>query len=649
MNWIEPVVNQIRGQLNGNESSEEIARLLLVAGIPAELQAPLLEQLVPASTSPSETSAVETAFSGQPAPPTNPPPPAEPSTEPPAAAVPEFTPPPPTAVPPTAAPPGSAIPASSPPPAAAPPATAPLPPHDPPSVLASVAVEPSAREEGGAAGHSEPARTTGSARSAETTTTTRDPAGGQLPRLLVDWGTPPKVGHVVRPRFMLLCPGPWNREPRVHVQVDPHLDSHLDGDFAPIAPRGDGLWEFHAPFGMTTAGSDCRPGQYLLHVRIAFDGLEMADLSRFFTCTIRLDVASSSQAERTLEIDGDGQSIINLHGHDLQSFGRVVLRGGDAGILNLQSGLESGSAPEKPSDSLTHEYQLSIDQQRESRVIRALNRTHREPLDRAAFVLQDGRQILLLPRRRVTIGRQRTSDVVVRCLPRSRENDSISRKISRTHLTVRLEENGLQLADTSSTGVCLDSELLDGERILPLDEGRDPLEVEFGGRQPVPQILFAWRLQLFGNERLAGDAGDDKLRWNAVGEQPSRLWQLSTASGIDAARLKRASNLAGREDYVMLYRQACIGSSPDRCPVTIPGADVPPVAARLLYMGRTFWVENLGGPHSLKVDGADLPPQRIAPLTPGSQLQIGSTVLEFRRAAQLLLEEPSDSLGLTDA
>ena len=47
MNWIEPVVNQIRGQLNGNESSEEIARLLLVAGIPAELQAPLLEQLAP--------------------------------------------------------------------------------------------------------------------------------------------------------------------------------------------------------------------------------------------------------------------------------------------------------------------------------------------------------------------------------------------------------------------------------------------------------------------------------------------------------------------------------------------------------------------------------------------------------------------------
>lgn len=473
----------------------------------------------------------------------------------------------------------------------------------------------------------------------------QDDAPAGFPRLLVDWGVAPRVGHQLRPRCILVCPAGWDVRPCVEVAIDPLLDNHLATGPVELTADGDGLWEFHAPFSMTTRNDNCRPGQYLVQVRVAFRGLQASRRARYFTCTIRLDVADSSQSERTLEIDGDGQSIINLHGQDLQSFGRVVLRGGESGIVNLQGPLDSGTgaSPEPAATSLTHEYQLSVDEARESQVIGVMRRPRPIPMDRAVLVDQHGRQILLLPRRRVTLGRQRNSDIIIRCLPRNASHDRLSRKISRTHLVLTLEAEHLLLTDSSSRGVFLDGERLDGDRALDLDEGQDPLEFRFGGGGQPPAVLFGGRLQLFGNEAATGDPEGDTARWEAVGEQPSRLWQLAAASRIDTARIRRVTNLAGREEYVLLFRQACIGSSADRSAITVSGTDIPPVAARVLYMGRSFWLENLAAPEVLSLDGKHLPLRQLAPLLPGSLLEIGSARLQFGHAAQLMLEN-SDSM-----
>lgn len=460
------------------------------------------------------------------------------------------------------------------------------------------------------------------------------------PQLLVDWGMHPQVGHQSRPCFMVLAPAYSGARLNVELQIDDALDFPEASSDVRVLSLGEGQWEFHVSFGLTTNGSNCRPGQYLIQVRAVFDDLTDTALPRYFQSTIRLNIGESGGAGPTLEIEGDGQSIVNLHGQDLRSFGRVVLRGNDAGIINLQGANDSHSPldhEQDQSNSVTFEYELKVDLERQAGLPTAAAGFHRQRLETASLIFEDGRRILLLPKKRVTLGRNRDNDIVIRWLPRSADNDALSRNISRTHLILTLSEDGLLLTDDSKSGTALDFDPIDGDRLMTLEEGDDPLDLELGITQRLRLDPFLGQLQLFGSELNSAEAptlDGDRTYCAAVGETVSRLLRLSHDSRIDAVRLQRVNNLADREEYVCLYRQALIGASHDRCAVTLSDSESPAVAARIVYIGRTFWLESLCESDTVSMNDCPLKRLQLAPLSVGAKIAIGGTTFRFEMAEQ---------------
>ena len=112
------------------------------------------------------------------------------------------------------------------------------------------------------------------------------------PRLLVDWGDLPRVGHQVRPEFSLLCQQ-YSSRPDVQISVDRELDHDATDPLRRPQNEESGLWAFHVPFRMTTDAMDCRPGQYLIDVRVSFRDVQ-PELPRFFRCCIRLNVSDAN-------------------------------------------------------------------------------------------------------------------------------------------------------------------------------------------------------------------------------------------------------------------------------------------------------------------------------------------------------------------
>ena len=138
-----------------------------------------------------------------------------------------------------------------------------------------------------------------------------------FPRLLVDWGDLPRVGNQVRPEFSLLCPKYASR-PEIQIHVDADLDHDPNDALRRTQEDDPGLWTFHVPFKMQSDDMDCLPGQYLIDMELSFRDVPV-ELPRFYRCRIRLTVPNAADDQGgILEIDGDGQSLVNLQGYNLK-------------------------------------------------------------------------------------------------------------------------------------------------------------------------------------------------------------------------------------------------------------------------------------------------------------------------------------------
>jgi len=469
-----------------------------------------------------------------------------------------------------------------------------------------------------------------------------------LPGLLVDWGQElPGIGHQARPQFMLLCPDGYSQRPNVDVVVDHSLDSDRDAS-RDLQAESRGGWEFFVPFGLTTDGDDCRPGDYLLELKLRFPVLADRSLPRFFHCTIRLHIPSADESgERELVIDGDGQSIVNLCGQDLKSFGRVVLKGGDKALINLQQGATPDEEPaddtEVESPSITHSYQLKVDQGRAEQIpFRSTRFTSGQRLESAMLELGSQKRWLLLPKRKArwnwTFGRNRGNDVITRFLPRSQENDTKTAKLSRRHLELELTDEGLQFHDHSSSGVCLDSHPVGDGELLRKDDAGPAHILELG--DPLGSF-FGLDLYLFAQPDDPFQRSEQQIRntlcYEAL-DEPLRQLSHAEASQIDTVLLTRTDELEHQEAYVLLCQHASIGNSETFSSIAIDDDDIQKDHARILYAGRTFWLENrTGDPSLVQIDGDPLPPLELAPLSCKMELTFGSTTTVFDRAAQLHL------------
>lgn len=463
------------------------------------------------------------------------------------------------------------------------------------------------------------------------------------PRLLVDWGELPRVGHQVRPEFNLLCPGYENSRPEVRVVIDRQLDH--DDRPPRVQTEEPGLWSFQVPFRMTSDGLDCRPGQYVIEVDVSFREVP-AGLPRFFRCRIRLMVnAANSQEGGVLEIDGDGQSMVNLQGYNLKQFSKVILKGGGDSVINLQDAIGPpplGAVPAAPVErpATTFRYEFKVDSEKQSRLpVLASDSLKRAYLDKCGFFFEDGRRVLVWTRPRITFGRSRDNDVVIRFLPRSEANDGHSRNISRTHFIAELTPAGIELRDESTRGIEVNYRVVREREVIAPHYAGDVIRVELGVTGTVSQ-KFELDMALFGPHR--SDAHDDRLFWDElyaeiVGGRLSRLHRDAIAVKLDAMRYDRVTSLPHEESYVHLLREALIGGSPAQSAIVLRESG-PQAQARLWHIDRTFWLEPLPGGSTIRVDNEVVPPRHLLPLSPGMEIQFDRERTRFDHPTQWCLD-----------
>ncbi|MCA8989798.1 MAG: FHA domain-containing protein, partial [Planctomycetaceae bacterium] len=387
------------------------------------------------------------------------------------------------------------------------------------------------------------------------------------PRLLVDWGELPRVGYQVRSECTLICPGYEQCRPEVRVIIDRELD-HSDSSLRRVHAEEPGLWSFQIPFRMTSDQMDCRPGQYLIEVDLAFRDVP-ADLPRFYRCRIRLNVSDANATEGgVLEIDGDGQSMVNLQGYNLKQFSKVILKGGGDSVINLQDALggtfdASSHISEKPETAF--EYQLKVDTEKQLRLPVVANAAHKRAyLDACGLFFEDGRRTLLFARLRITLGRSRDNDIIIRFLPSSKQNDNYSRSISRTHCIAELIPEGIELQDESNRGIEVNYRIVQGRELIPATFAGDVVHLELGVTGSVPQ-KFELEMALFGpDKRFEREELEywDELYCEVIGGRMSRLHREALNVGLDAVRYDRITSLSGEESYVHLFREALLGGSP---------------------------------------------------------------------------------------
>lgn len=472
-------------------------------------------------------------------------------------------------------------------------------------------------------------------------TTVTNPLAPAIPHLVVDWGSEPQIGWHACPEFHLVCPRGYHSTPAVTVSVDSHLDQPTS---TPIRPTMEepGYWTFPVRFSLTTHGVDCRPGHYLIDVSLRFRGLEPG-APRFFRTRIRLNVTPPSPShEKTLEIDGDGYSIVNLQGRDLRSclrdFHRVVLRGGERAVINLQEGLNAVSSGENQDtgqsfspepDVVRHEYRLKIDHEREQNTPRmSAHVSQRQRTDAACLILPNGRRVLLLARTFVSLGRERTNDIVTRFLPRCETNDQLSTSISRQHARIELTARGLQVSDLgSSSGTSMNGACLDKPTTLT---ARTHAEISLA---TVSKVSTPFRLgvQLFPPANSPSDTAspeaDAELLDTLDAHEPA-LWSLARSSGIDAVRIERLNIPDEDEAYVLCFRQLILGNS-DQSAVRISHAGLRSEHARIIHADGSFWLQNLAPIGTTKVDDSLLQRLELVPLVAGMRLTLGDVALQF--------------------
>jgi hypothetical protein len=468
------------------------------------------------------------------------------------------------------------------------------------------------------------------------------PSSDFYPRLFVDWGDMPRVGVQCRPEFTLICPG-YASKPDIRVTIDRELDHDASDCYVRAKTEDIGLWSFHVPFRMTSQGLDCRPGYYLLEVQIAFREVPSC-IPRFFRVGIRLHAPSVPDSKGgVLEIDGDGQSIVNIQGCDLRQFAKVVLKAGQDGVINLASAQGSSldmpsSCPEKA--TTTYEYKLKIDYQKQERVPKLFfSRRPCAHLDAAGFYFEDGRRAMIFARPKITLGRSRDNDVVIRFLPRSEENDRHSGNISRTHLIAELTPNGVEIQDESRSGVEVNYSVVRGRHVISSIFVGEAVHIDLGVTGTVPK-KFEMEMSLFGPDRT--EHSDELEYWDDLvceiaGGKLARIARMALETGINAIRYDRLTSLRDEESYVQLFREVLVGGSPAKCGVLLKESGSHPLA-RLVHIDRMFWMESLPGSLDITIDGEVLPARSIAPLVPGMEVQFGHERLRFDRALQFYLD-----------
>lgn len=232
--------------------------------------------------------------------------------------------------------------------------------------------------------------------------------------------------------------------------------------------------------------------------------------------------------------------------------------------------------------------------------------------------------ILLLSQPLVRMGRNRDgNDVVLRFLPRSPQNDEITANISREHVAIAIEDDGLFLIDRSgSHEIKLDGRPVDQRAAIPLD------------RPSVFELAGAIKLRLEAFFESADDRHSSGHQYAQYG-RPDRTWQIAERLGLRSLLIERVNNLPNEECYVIVYRWANVGCAAG-AEVMIPGAGLEDVHARIVRLGQQFWLHAISN-EGIIVDALPLPEGYICPLSAGMPMQLGEVSGEIAEFKQISL------------
>lgn len=425
---------------------------------------------------------------------------------------------------------------------------------------------------------------------------------------------------------------------RIHMSIDGRLDKDNWKESPPPSRVASGYWTFPQSLSLTHGGQFCQNGTYWMYFECIFDGSHHSAWEGRVQMTV-----SQSEGGPKLVINSGDHSLVNLNGVDLRKFSLIQIQTSGNALVNVQAMLEALQAEAAANPDVSKQFEMIPVQLRRKDPPAA----PKPPCSAARFDLSNGRRIVLFAQEELILGRNRPdphahldrTDVAIRILPRSEQNDAISKKISRQHLRLVVEKGRVELHDPRDDT---------HKSAKPATWNGDPLPL--APVELIPERRYHYKTVLGQDERIGFDVfafHDNRsaeflqgLLSQIAKTGSSTTWRRES-SCYDALLIERSGfsdDYNGREAYLMLMGAVLIGSSP-HCAIQIHGPGVQPEHAALVHWDGQFRLTPWGRA-PLLCDGNAIHFGDLIVLTPRENhtLHFGETAVHFRPRAQLGLD-----------
>lgn len=457
------------------------------------------------------------------------------------------------------------------------------------------------------------------------------PVAEVVPFLLIRLGEDIRPGAHLSPEFHV-CHSGWDGAAEVRAVLHGPLDRFGWNESPSLVRESSGYWIFHQSLSLTSDGRPCPSGEYRLEFDCRFTGSRQAYDSQW-TGWMRFCVRDGS-AGQTLEVESDGQGLVNLHGLNLKNFATIKFKAGANSLVNLQSFLsdlsdETGGA--SPSATAGQPTMIPVELRR---VADEGFQTVERPVQSARIDLPSGRRILLFAQNQVILGRNRpggldaeATDIALRMMPRSAGHDAITRNISRQHVVVTAENGHVTVSDPRRA---------ETRSLYPSSLNGTPLKDPAAILIPNRPHRFATALGAQGGSSRGIGLDITSFsepvyasRTQSVLERRRREHLDSPAWGRDAARIDavlidrtaNADEINGQESYLLVTGVVLIGSD-SKCAIRLAGPGVLPEHALLCHWDGQFRL--MAFPErDVAIDGRKIPPGQPQVIRPGCRVQCG--------------------------
>ncbi len=251
-----------------------------------------------------------------------------------------------------------------------------------------------------------------------------------------------------------------------------------------------------------------------------------------------------------------------------------------------------------------------------------------EPLEKSSLYIEsDDVNVVLVSKPKVTFGRNRTNDIVLRRLPRHEEdNDERSMQVSgEEHCALIFHPVGAALIDEGSTN---------GTYFLDRDIRSEPqcaLDLPPNVKYPIA-IADALELQLVTYPFSSPMPDNLSVYLRRLHTECGGLWDVASTLDISAVKIERVDNVPD-EKYIVVLNSIKIGTS-NRNALCLRGEGIDEIQCRILNINGSYYLERLAEGGILNVEGIKANVCSLIPLKTGMTIEIGDKTLNLREYEQ---------------